>query len=112
MIVDYYLIRRQQLDVPELYQYTGRYAYRGGINRAALLALGLGIAPNVPGFLTAIGVLAKGAVWPALAGLYGYAWFVGFFVSGAVYWALMRGQAAEAAAEDAVAAAASPASVG
>ena len=95
MIVDYYLIRHQQLDVADLYRYQGRYGYRGGINRAAMLALALGIAPNVPGFLTAIGVLAKGAVWPALVGVYSYAWFVGFFVSGAVYWGLMRGRAAE-----------------
>ncbi len=107
MIVDYYIIRHQRLSLPELYQYTGRYAYRGGINHAAMLALLVGILPNVPGFLTAIGVLAKGAVWPALVGLYSYAWFVGFGVSGAVYWLLMRGQAgapAAAVAETAAAA--------
>ena len=92
MIVDYYLIRRQQLDVPDLYRYDGRYAYRGGVNRAAMLALALGIAPNVPGFLTAIGGLAKGAVWPALVAVYSYAWFVGFLVSGGIYLLLMRGQ--------------------
>ena len=105
MIVDYYVIRRQQLSLPELYQYTGRYAYRGGINYAAMLALALGIAPNVPGFLTAIGLLDKGAVWPALAGLYNYAWFVGFGVSGMVYWLLMRGQATAPAAAASAAAA-------
>ena len=98
MIVDYYVIRHQQLSLPELYQYTGRYAYRNGINHAAMLALVVGILPNVPGFLTAIGVLDKGAVWPALAGLYNYAWFVGFAVSGTGYWALMRGQVSEPAA--------------
>jgi len=93
MIVDYYLIRRQRLDVPDLYQYQGRYAYRHGFNPAAIIALVIGILPNVPGFLTAIGVLEKGAVWPALVAVYNYAWFVGFGVSGAVYWGLMRGQA-------------------
>lgn len=34
MIVDYYHIHRQQLNVPNLYQYHGRYAYRGGFTRA------------------------------------------------------------------------------
>ena len=92
MIVDYYLIRQQQLDVPDLYQYTGRYGYRAGVNWAAMAALVIGVLPNVPGFLTAIGVLDKGTVWPALVGVYNYAWFVGFGVSGGVYWGLMRGQ--------------------
>ena len=39
-------------------------------------------------------MLAKGAVWPGLAAVYSYAWFVGFGVSGSVYWLLMRGQTA------------------
>ena len=95
MIVDYYVLRRQQLSVPDLYRYHGRYAYRHGFNPAAIIALIIGILPNVPGFLTAIGVLEKGAVWPALVAVYNYAWFVGFGVSGAVYWGLMRGQATE-----------------
>ena len=109
MIVDYYVIRRQQLNLPELYQYTGRYAYRNGINWAAMLALVVGVLPNVPGFLTAIGVLDKGTVWPALVGLYNYAWFVGFGVSGVLYWGLMRGQVSEAALATSAAAAAAPA---
>lgn len=70
MIVDYYVIRHQQLDLPELYRYDGRYGYRGGINPAAIIALIIGVLLNVPGFLTAIGVLGKGAMWPALVRLY------------------------------------------
>ena len=99
MIVDYYLIRRQRLDVPDLYQYQGRFAYRHGFNLAAIIALVIGILPNVPGFLTAIGVLEKGTVWPALVAVYNYAWFVGFGVSGGVYLLVMRGQAAGRPAE-------------
>jgi NCS1 family nucleobase:cation symporter-1 len=90
MIVDYYLLRGQQLNLPELYQYRGEYAYRGGYNPAALLALLAGVAPNVPGFLVAIGGLDKAAVWPWLTDLYSYAWFVGFAVAGVVYGGLMR----------------------
>ncbi|WP_250636927.1 cytosine permease [Hymenobacter sp. PAMC 26628] len=94
MIADYYLLRHQQLDLPALYQYRGPYAYRGGVNPAALLALALGVLPNVPGFLTAIGVLPKGAVWPGLVAVYNYAWFVGFLLSAGIYLLLMRRQTA------------------
>ena len=42
----------------------------------------LGIIPNMPGFLTTIKVIPADSVPPWVAGLYNYAWFVGFFVSG------------------------------
>ncbi|RAK70574.1 NCS1 family nucleobase:cation symporter-1 [Hymenobacter edaphi] len=90
LIADYYLLRRRHLDVPDLYRYDGRYAYRNGINGPAMLALIIGILPNVPGFLQAVGALPAGAVWPWLADVYHYAWFVGFFLSGGLYVALMR----------------------
>jgi len=92
MIVDYYLVRRQQLAVDELYQYQGRYGYGSGVNNAAMLALVLGVLPNIPGFLTAVGALAKDSVPAWLNGVYSYAWFVGFFLSGLIYLVLMRGK--------------------
>ncbi|HWJ92104.1 MAG TPA: cytosine permease, partial [Flavisolibacter sp.] len=91
MIADYFFIRRQQLDVHDLYKRNGRYEYRKGWNMLAIVALLLGILPNVPGFFTTIGVLAPGAVWPWASDLYNYAWFIGFFVSGISYFILMRG---------------------
>ncbi|OON66449.1 NCS1 family nucleobase:cation symporter-1 [Hymenobacter sp. CRA2] len=90
MIADYYLLRRQQLDLPDLYRYEGRYAYRNGINPRAMWALIIGILPNVPGFLQAVGAVPAGSVWPWLAGVYSYAWFVGFLLSGGLYLVLMR----------------------
>jgi NCS1 family nucleobase:cation symporter-1 len=90
MITDYYLIRREHLAVDELYQYQGRYYYRNGVNPVAIAALVLGVLPNIPGFLVAIGALSKEAVWPWLTALYSYAWFVGFFISSAIYLLLMR----------------------
>ena len=56
----------------------------------AIIALIIGILPNVPGFLTTIGIIGKDAVWHWLSQLYNYAWFVGFFVSGICYLVLMR----------------------
>jgi NCS1 family nucleobase:cation symporter-1 len=82
MIVDYYLIRRTELDVPDLYRRGGRYEYRGGFNPIALVALALGIAPNVPGFLGAIGVWRPPGFF---VGVYQWTWFVAFFVAGGVH---------------------------
>jgi NCS1 family nucleobase:cation symporter-1 len=44
----------------------------------------------VAALVIGIGVALLGLVVPALRGLYDYAWFVGFGVSGIVYVALMQ----------------------
>ncbi|WP_375438093.1 NCS1 family nucleobase:cation symporter-1 [uncultured Hymenobacter sp.] len=90
MIADYYFIRKQQLYLPDLYQYTGRYAYHNGFNTSALVALAGGIAPNIPGFLSTIGLLSRDIIWPWLLEIYNYAWFVGFFISAGSYLLLMN----------------------
>jgi NCS1 family nucleobase:cation symporter-1 len=87
MIADYYLIRKQQLDVEELYNPEGIYSFTNGFNRYALITLLLGILPNIPGFLATIGLISAPA-W--ITGIYSYAWFVGFFVSGISYFVIMR----------------------
>jgi NCS1 family nucleobase:cation symporter-1 len=92
MIADYYFIRKQTLNVNDLYQRTGIYSFKNGFNRYAVIALLLGILPNVPGFLTITGLIGKDAVWPWLVYLYNYAWFVGFFISGLTYLVMMRGE--------------------
>jgi NCS1 family nucleobase:cation symporter-1 len=84
------VLRGQELEVSDLYQYEGAHTYCRGFNPAALIALLLGVLPCVPGFLVAIGALDKASVWPWLLAVYNYAWFVGFFVAGGIYWGLMR----------------------
>ena len=79
MIFDYYLVRKRQLAVEELYRRGGRYEYSRGFNGRALVALAAGVG------LGAVGLLV-----PALRLLYDYAWFVGFFVSGSLYCLLMQ----------------------
>ncbi len=95
MIVDYYLVRKQELFVDELYKKEGRYWYGNGFNSAAIIALCLGIVPNVPGFLTTTKILPQASVPQIISGLYHYAWFVGFAVSGALYFVLMQRQGKE-----------------
>lgn len=90
MIADYYLLRKQQLNVKALYRHGGIYHFRKGVNYRAVIALLAGIGPNIPGFLANIDVLQTSSMPQWILHLYNYAWFVGFFVSGAVYILLMK----------------------
>ncbi len=88
LIADYFFVRRCQLNTSAFYQRNNDYEYRNGWNLYALLALVLGIAPSITGFLTAIGVLENAPV--SLVRIYDYAWFVGAFTSGLFYYLFMR----------------------
>jgi NCS1 family nucleobase:cation symporter-1 len=85
MIADYYFIRRKTLIADDLYSHKGAYAYTNGFNYVAIIALLLGVIPNIPGFLIAIYAIEKNAVPEIIGQLYNYAWFVGFGVSFGVY---------------------------
>ncbi|GAB3924853.1 NCS1 family nucleobase:cation symporter-1 [Larkinella terrae] len=90
MIADYFFVRKQQLITSELYSSSGIYSFKTGFNPAAIVALLVGILPNVPGFLTTIQLIPSDSVPAWITHLYNYAWFVGFLVSGLVYLVLMR----------------------
>lgn len=90
LIADYYFIRRQTLVLNELYSHQGQYGYGNGYNQKAITALLLGILPNIPGFLVMVKAVSPDVVPYWITHLYNYAWFVGFFVSGFVYWILMK----------------------
>lgn len=90
MIADYYFIRKQQLNVAELYRHKGQYGFYKGFNTVAVIALLVGIVPNIPGFLLQVKLVSANAFPVWISDLYHYAWFVGFFVSGIVYILLMR----------------------
>lgn len=88
LIVDYYVIRRRELDVDALFRHDGQYAGRGGWNFAGLSALVLGVLPCVPGFLHAGNLVAS--VPAAFDTIYTYAWFVGLAVSALAYFLMAR----------------------
>jgi len=81
LIVDYWLIRKTELDLRSLYSPEGAYRYRNGWNTAAVIATLGGMACALPG-----------AFIHALAPVYQWSWFVGFFVAGGLYWLQMRTQ--------------------
>src|SRR5262245_5874382 len=62
LIADYFAIRKTRLDLKGLYERDGPYWYGGGVNPVAIVALILGIAPCVPGFLATIKVCEFGAL--------------------------------------------------
>ena len=86
ILVDYFLVRGTELDLEDLYRHDGRYA---GFNARAIVALLIGVLPNIPGFLAQIGVIETGGFF---TGLYHYAWFLGLGISGIAYFVLMGGR--------------------
>ena len=79
MVCDYFFIRKTKLSLHSLYHREGIYHYSKGINSRAIAALVVGV------------IVALVGLWvPSLHFLYDYSWFVGFFLAGFVYAALMR----------------------
>lgn len=92
LIVDYWLMRRTQLALADLYLPNGAYTYNRGWNWRAVTATLLGCAAAW------IGVFV-----PVLHPLYDYAWFVGFGVAAITHWALMKAAPPSAALQPAAA---------
>ncbi len=95
LIADYWVLRRQQLSLPDLFKVNGRYTFSNGYNLRAIVALVLSIMPVVPGFVRAAttpgGVVAAPGFFDHL---YTYAWFVTFGLSFALY-LILRGTAVQ-----------------
>ncbi len=90
LIADYFIIRKTNLKPLELYLSKGEYTYSNGFNVAAVVALIVGVIPNIPGFLGTIKVFDPASVGPFLMHLYNYAWFVGFGLAFIVYLLMMK----------------------
>ena len=91
LIADYWVLRRRQLSTVDLFKLDGEYAYSGGVNPRAMLALVVAILPVPPGFIRA--ALTRGGQVPDptfLDSLYTYAWFVTFGLSFVLYLLLSR----------------------
>ena len=76
MIVDYYALRKQELNRDDLYDMEGgSYHYGNGWNDHALVAFGIAA------------VFSVATVWvPFLGQLAGYAWIIGAVLGGAIYY--------------------------
>jgi NCS1 family nucleobase:cation symporter-1 len=88
LIVDFYLIKRQQIARDELFSMSpnGRYWYANGVNRAAVAAL-----------IPAAAIAVACVIVPALHPLANFSWFIGVAMAGLVYGLLARSVRAAAA---------------
>ena len=91
LICDYWVIRRQKLNVAGLFDPKGEYSYSHGFNWRAVTALVIAVAPVLPGFIRAASTPGGRVTNPnTFDTLYTYAWFVTFAIAFLVYFALMR----------------------
>jgi len=93
LIIDYYMVRKTELDVTQLYKEDGLYSYGKGWNMAAIVAFVIGVLPNIPGFLNAAFPTSFPDVAQGFKTIYTYAWFVGIAISALVYGVMMKGKA-------------------
>jgi NCS1 family nucleobase:cation symporter-1 len=83
---DFWLVKKQNFDVPALYDPFGRYRYWAGINWRAMVAFLFAVAPNLPGLALSINtnvVISDGAT-----NLYTFDWLYGFVTSIFLYTSL------------------------
>ena len=91
LIADYWVVRRQKLNVRDLFMLEGEYTYSRGTNWRAVVALVLSILPVVPGFIRAATTPGGQVPNPDIFDhLYTYAWFVTFILSFVLYLVAMR----------------------
>jgi NCS1 family nucleobase:cation symporter-1 len=83
LIADYFILRKSELNVAELFKTDGQYSANKGWNWAGIGALIIGILPNLPGFLHISGFVDS--VPAIFDSIYAYAWFVGLAVAALVY---------------------------
>jgi nucleobase:cation symporter-1, NCS1 family len=86
LIVDYWLVRRKNLALGDLYRRRGIYSYLGGWNARAVIATLIGCALAWSGpILHKAGI----SIW-IFDQLYDYGWFVGFGAAAGGYLLLMK----------------------
>ena len=82
MIVDYFVIKRQQLSLPDLYKTHGIYS---GFNINGFIAFAIPVALTLYALITG-----------QLSWFYQYGWFTGSILGGLTYWFCAKGLSAEA----------------
>lgn len=102
IICDFWIIRKKKLHIADLYCLEGKYMYSCGFNHRAIIALLLGVIPNLPGFILQIAgggnLESLTASWSPIArdaagvfaSIYSFAWLIGFLIAFFTYWLLMR----------------------
>ncbi|RDW61964.1 hypothetical protein BP6252_11397 [Coleophoma cylindrospora] len=84
MIIDYFVIRKGNLEIKDLYTYSpsGRYFYYKGFNLKAFFAFVVGFLLPLPGFGASFGY----SISPAATRMYDLGWMISFVVGCFSYW--------------------------
>ncbi len=94
LIADYWIVRRQKLNLRDLFELNGEYTYSNGTNWRAVAALVISILPVVPGFIRAVSTPGGQVANPGMFDhIYTYAWFVTFILSFVLYLLFMKRKA-------------------
>lgn len=86
---DYWLVKKQNIDVPALYDPDGRYRYRGGCNWRAAVAFLVSVGPLLPGLAYSINPTGTN-ISQGVINLYTFDWLFGFVVSIILYTGLSK----------------------
>lgn len=78
LIVDYWILKKTELDLRSLYVPDGRYRYTNGWNMPAVIATIVGAA-----------IALAGAFWEPMHWLFDFSWFAGFGIAAGLYYLLM-----------------------
>ncbi len=92
LLVDYYLVRKGELVVDDLFRRGGKYEYSNGWNVQALIAFLIGVVPCLPGYLVVSGVLPAEGVPAGLVHLFDFGWFFSLAVAGLYYFIFAKRQ--------------------
>ncbi|KAJ4370854.1 hypothetical protein N0V86_008547 [Didymella sp. IMI 355093] len=91
LMTDYYISRRGNVSVPDMYNFHGMYRYsaRYATNWRSVVALFIGFTPPLPGFINSVSLntidISSGG-----RNLFAIGYIYSFIASGVFYWALMR----------------------
>jgi NCS1 family nucleobase:cation symporter-1 len=79
IMVDFFVLRKQQVVVADLYRENGSYSYTHGWNHKALISFGVSAVPSI--------ILA---LMPAFAALAPFSWFIGAGLASVVHYLVSR----------------------
>ncbi|KXT01467.1 hypothetical protein AC578_9556 [Pseudocercospora eumusae] len=94
LICDYFLVRRGNVSVPDMYNFHGVYRYhpKFASNWRAVLAFFIGCIPPLPGFINNIVKAGEGSTGVSIGGqhLFAIGYIYSFFAAGVFYWLFNR----------------------
>ncbi|KAF1966531.1 hypothetical protein BU23DRAFT_486186 [Bimuria novae-zelandiae CBS 107.79] len=94
LITDYYIVRRGNVSVPDMYDFHGMYRYspKFASNWRAVVAFFIGCIPPLPGFVNNIVVSGHGTTSVSEGGqhLFAIGYIYSFIAAGVFYWGFNR----------------------